>query len=136
MAIAATTTCAHCGERFNRGRRQNQYHRATERRHTGGRYCSDRCRKRASRARNASVTEVRPEPPGTTPHASVTGALRSIDITGEFSTKNTDLGPLFQRHSVPLNLIGGYRFAGAPELAPDLVRAIRRTELGDKGKRR
>jgi len=100
MTKAATTTCAHCGNRFERGRRQNQYRRADGARHQGGRYCSDRCRKRASRARleslSASVTtSARPsvtEPPGTIPHASVTGTIQPIETTEDFSTEKTDLG--------------------------------------------
>jgi hypothetical protein len=92
MTEAATTTCAHCGNRFERGRRQNQHRRADGARHKGGRYCSARCRKRASRARlearSASVTGR----PGTIPHASVTSATQPIETKGVFRTEKTILG--------------------------------------------
>jgi hypothetical protein len=35
---------------------------------------------------------------------------------------------LFQRHSQPLNLIGGYRFPNAPDIGTDLAVAITTTE--------
>jgi hypothetical protein len=99
-AEAATTTCAHCGNRFERGRRQNQHRRADGARHQGGRYCTDKCRKRASRARlqrrSASVTTGAKlsvtEPPGTIPHASVTSTTQPIETKAEFSTEKTVLG--------------------------------------------
>jgi hypothetical protein len=101
--VSETTVCQYqpCGKRFRRGRRQNQHQRAGGAVHRGGRYCSKRHRVAAFRARakarsasvTASVTEVASSRPSTTPHASVTCAMQTIETAAEISTGKTVLGP-------------------------------------------
>ena len=110
--VSRTFVCRHCDKRFERGRRQNQHHRANAGFHHAGRYCSNRCRVAAHRTRSRAPQALQ----GTYTHASGTGPMQRVDTKREFSTKKTTDGPIFQRHTPPLNVLGGYCFPGAPEV--------------------
>src|SRR5262249_52795323 len=91
--VAKTFVCHHCGKRVQRGRYQNRFQRSNTRINDRGRYCSDRCRKAASRARlkaraapfSRSVTWL----PGTKVRRSGTPPNHPTKNTTKFLTKKT-----------------------------------------------
>ena len=103
-------TCAACGRRVARANRQQ-------------RYCSHRCRDFAYRE-NKARTAIK---------YSVVG----VD-TGQptqplfFSKKNNVLQQDKSGSSIPLNVLGGYRWPNASGVERELLRKIVRAEIGDQ----
>jgi len=97
MPTSETTICAHCGTRFERGRRQNQHQRAGAAHHQGGRYCSGKCRTGAFRARERAASLAGAQKPRerTATHASVTDA--PYDSQDDFATQPGTAARHFER---------------------------------------
>ena len=98
-------SCGACGRRVSRKSRQQ-------------RYCSDRCRQYASRE-NKARTAIKNAPgtgPVTNPHF--------------LSNKNNGLRGAKSGSSIPLNVLGGYRWPGATLIEPELLHKVIRAEIG------
>jgi endogenous inhibitor of DNA gyrase (YacG/DUF329 family) len=105
-------TCAACGRKVKRKSRQQ-------------RYCSDRCRKFASRENAASQINVR------TAIKNRAGYQDSGPVTNPLFLSNKVNGLQGQKSgsSVPLNILGGYRWPNAT-IDRDLLRKIVKAEIG------
>jgi hypothetical protein len=101
-------SCQACGRRVARKSRQQ-------------RYCTDRCRQYALRE-NKARTAIKNAPgyPGsgtvTNPHF--------------LSNKNNELREAKSGSSIPLNVLGGYRWSNAIPVDRDVLRKVVRAELG------
>src|SRR5262245_30288512 len=89
----STIACRVCGERFHpsrrAGRNTGRGRRTREASYTAARYCSDRCRKAASRARFSRDQQTEKTAPPTIPFSAVTSPLQAIEISREIPTKKT-----------------------------------------------
>jgi endogenous inhibitor of DNA gyrase (YacG/DUF329 family) len=110
--------CAACGK-------------ATERKMRGQRYCSKRCRQWASRQKLAScASKQSPRYPysrdATTPHKSASN-FNGLQRRKSGSSIYFD---------APLNILGGasFRWANTPQLDPQMLENIRRSELGGRNR--
>jgi predicted nucleic acid-binding Zn ribbon protein len=106
-------TCAACGRKVKRQSRQQ-------------RYCSDRCRDFARRERNASQINAR------TAIKNPAGYQDSGQPTNPHFLSNRVNG-LQERKtgsSIPLNILGGYRWPNAGGVERELLRKIVRAEIG------
>jgi hypothetical protein len=101
-------TCTACGRKVARKSRQQ-------------RFCSDRCRDYARRENNARTAIKNPVVGHDSPKP--TKPLF-------FSNKNNELQWVKSESSIPLNLLGGYRWPGAQKLDSDTLERIRRREIG------
>jgi hypothetical protein len=105
-------SCAACGRKVKRQSRQQ-------------RYCSDRCRKFASRENAHSQINARTalkNPAGYQDSGPVTNPPKT-------SNKNDSLQGRKSGSSIPLNILGGYRWPSVA-LERDLLRKIVRAEIG------
>jgi endogenous inhibitor of DNA gyrase (YacG/DUF329 family) len=105
----APVKCGACGRSVARKSRQQ-------------RFCSDRCRQyalRENKARTAIKNPARYQASGP-----VTNPLF-------LSNKNNGLQGQKSRFSVPLNLLGGYRWPGAGSIDRATLRKILRAEIGE-----
>jgi predicted nucleic acid-binding Zn ribbon protein len=105
----APVTCDACGRRVARKSRQQKF-------------CSDRCRQFAARenkARTAIKNSVLGQDTGR-----VTNPLKSV-------SKNNELRGPKSGASIPLNVLGGYRWPNAVGADRGLLRKIVRAEIGD-----
>ena len=106
----APVKCVACGRTVSRKSRQQ-------------RYCSDRCRdyaRRENKARTAIKNPVVGQDTGqpTNPHF--------------LSNKNNGLRGAKSGSSVPLNVLGGYRWPNAPKLDSETLERICHLEVGAK----
>jgi endogenous inhibitor of DNA gyrase (YacG/DUF329 family) len=101
-------TCQACGRRTARKSRQQ-------------RYCSDRCRKFAARELEAR-TAVKSQS-----GYQDSGPVREPMI---FASKNKTVQKAKSGSSVPLNVLGGYRWPNAVRVDHGLLRKIVRAEIG------
>jgi hypothetical protein len=104
----APVTCDACGRRVARKSRQQKF-------------CSDRCRQFAARenkARTAIKNSVLGQDTGR-----VTNPLKSV-------SKNNELRGPKSGASIPLNVLGGYRWPNAVGADRGLLRKIIRAEVG------
>jgi hypothetical protein len=101
-------TCQACGRRTARKSRQQ-------------RYCSDRCRKFA--ARELETRTAVKSPSG----YQDSGPVREPII---FPSKNKAVQKAKSGSSIPLNVLGGYRWPNADAIDRDLLRKIVRAEIG------
>jgi hypothetical protein len=104
----APVICSACGRKVARKSRQQ-------------RYCSDRCRdyaRRENKARTAIKNPVVGQDTGqpTNPHF--------------LSNKNNGLQVAKSGSSIPLNILGGYRWSNSIGVDRDLLRKIIRAEIG------
>jgi hypothetical protein len=107
-------TCAACGRKVKRQSRQQLY-------------CSDRCRVYAHRQNVPSQINAR------TAIKNPAGHPHSGPVTNPLFLSNK-LNALQGRKlgsSIPLNLLGGYRWPSAVSIDRDLLRKIIRAEIGD-----
>ena len=101
-------SCGACRRRVKRKSRQQLY-------------CSDRCRQYALRE-NKARTAIKNAPgyqdsgPVTNPHF--------------LSNKNSELQGAKSGSSIPLNVLGGYRWPGATSIEPELLHKVIRAEIG------
>ena len=104
-----TLACQACGRKVKRKSRQQ-------------RYCSDRCRVYAQR-----------EKIGRTAREISSGHPPSGDVTNPpfFLNKNNSLQGQKSASSVPINVLGGYRWPAAPKIGRDTLRKIARAEIGE-----
>jgi predicted nucleic acid-binding Zn ribbon protein len=105
-----TLRCSACGRGVQRKSRQQ-------------RFCSDRCRQYAHRENKARTAIKNPAKYQDT--GPVTNPLF-------LSNKNNGLRGQKSRFSVPLNLLGGYRWPGADSIEPETLCKIIRAEIGGK----
>ena len=109
----APVICSACGRKVARKSRQQ-------------RYCSDRCRVYSQRENARSQINART-------------AIKNL-IVGQDSgsvtnppkklCENNGLQRAKSGSSIPLNLLGGYRWPNAPKLDSDTLERIRRLEIG------
>jgi hypothetical protein len=104
-------TCQACGRRTARKSRQQ-------------RYCSDRCRKFA--ARELETRTAVKSPSG----YQDSGPVREPII---FPNKNKAVQKAKSGSSIPLNVLGGYRWPNADAIDRNLLRKIVRAEIGEAG---
>ena len=106
-----TFRCQACGRSVKRKSRQQ-------------RFCSDRCRNYAHR--NASQIN------GRTAIKNASGYIDSGAVTNPhfLSSKNNVLRGPKSGSSIPLNVLGGYRWSNAVDVERDLLRKIIRAEVG------
>ena len=104
--------CAACGRTVRRKSRQQ-------------RYCSDRCRKFASRENAASQINAR------TAIKNRAGHQGGGPVTNPpfLSNKNNGLQLQKSGSSIPLNVLGGYRWPDAPKLDSKTLRRILYVEV-------
>jgi hypothetical protein len=102
-------SCGACGRRVKRKSRQQLY-------------CSDRCRDYARRENKART--VIKNAPGYPDSGPVTNPLF-------LSNKNNKLQAQKSGSSIPLNVLGGYRWQNNIALDGDLMRRITRAEIGE-----
>jgi hypothetical protein len=102
-------TCQACGRRTARKSRQQ-------------RYCSDRCRKFAARELEARTAVKSPS------GYQDSGPVREPIIS---PNKNKAVQKAKSGSSIPLNVLGGYRWPNAVRVDRELVRKIVRAEIGD-----
>jgi endogenous inhibitor of DNA gyrase (YacG/DUF329 family) len=105
-----TLRCGACGRSVARKAKQQ-------------RFCSDRCRQYALRE-NKARTAIK-NPAEYQDSGPVTNPLF-------LSNKNNGLRGQKSRFSVPLNLLGGYRWPGAGSIDGETLRKILRAEIGGK----
>jgi hypothetical protein len=107
-----TFRCQACGRGVKRKSRQQ-------------RYCSDRCRNYAHRNAPSQIN-------GRTAIKNASGYLDSGRVTNPFflCNKNNGLQVRKSRSSIPLNVLGGYRWSNAVDVERDLLRKIIRAEVG------
>ena len=100
--------CQACGRRVARKSRQQ-------------RYCGDRCRQYALRENKARTAIKNPS-----------GYQDSGPVTKPIflSNKNNELRRPKSGSSIPLNILGGYRWPGAMPVEPELLRRMIRAEIG------
>jgi hypothetical protein len=106
-------SCQACGRKVKRKSRQQ-------------RYCSDRCRKFASRENTLSQINARTaiKNPAGHPHSGpVTDPLFLSNKVNELRGRKTG-------SSIPLNLLGGYRWPNTDAIDRDLLRKVVRAEIG------
>ena len=101
-------TCQACGRRTARKSRQQ-------------RYCSDRCRKFAARELDARTAVKSPS------GYQDSGPVREPII---FPSKNKAVQKAKSGSSIPLNVLGGYRWPNAVGVDRGLLRKIVRAEIG------
>ena len=102
-------TCQACGRRTARKSRQQKF-------------CSDRCRDYARRENKArTAIKNAPEYPDG-------GAVTNPHF---LSNKNNELRGAKSGSSIPLNVLGGYRWPNAVDVDRGLLRKIVRAEIGD-----
>jgi endogenous inhibitor of DNA gyrase (YacG/DUF329 family) len=108
-----TFRCQACGRGVKRKSRQQ-------------RFCSDRCRQFACREKAASQIN------GRTAIKNASGDLDSGAVTNRhfLSSKNSELRGPKSGASVPLNVLGGYRWLNAVDVDRELLRKIVRAEIG------
>jgi hypothetical protein len=104
--------CECCGRTLKKPRRCHQ-----KRRGPRVRFCNDTCRKRAARDRNSRTTPL--------PPVKASGKSQKIPKQSGGSDPENRGVAVF---TVPLNLLGGFKFENAEKLEPALVAAIKRTE--------
>jgi hypothetical protein len=92
------------------------------------RFCSDACRKAAARASKRTNSEAEVPEVGSTENNAP--AVKSSKIDAEKHNKIKARVNGQNEPSIPLNLIGGYRWPGVRPLDPDLVAKILSAELG------
>jgi len=99
--MTTTTLCRWCGKRFEvkfrAGRNTYRRHRSKTDKHSFALYCSDACRKAASRKRLGTRSSVTNADMGPTVRSTVTSPLRLVDIVEDSSTKKTVLDRPEQR---------------------------------------
>jgi endogenous inhibitor of DNA gyrase (YacG/DUF329 family) len=105
----APVKCAACGRSVARKSRQQ-------------RFCSDRCRQYALRENKARTAIKNPA------RCQDTGPVTNPIF---LSNKNNRLRAQKSRFSVPLNLLGGYRWPGAGSIERATLRKILRAEIGE-----
>jgi hypothetical protein len=104
----APVKCSACGRTVRRKSRQQ-------------RYCSDRCRvyaQRENKARTAIKNPVVGQDSG------------SVTNPPKKSCENNGLQGAKSGSSIPLNLLGGYRWPDAPKLDSETLERIRHLEIG------
>ena len=101
-------SCSACGRRVKRKSRQQLY-------------CSGRCRQYALRE-NKARTAIKNAP----------GYPDSGTVTNPhfLSNKNNGLRGAKSGSSIPLNVLGGYRWPGATLIEPELLHKVIRAEIG------
>jgi hypothetical protein len=109
-----TLRCQACGRGVKRKSRQQ-------------RYCSDRCRDFARREKDASQLEARTAIKNAPGHQ---GSGQPTNPPFSLNKNNGLQGPK-SRSSMPLNLLGGYRWSNAVDVERDLLRKIVRAEIGN-----
>jgi endogenous inhibitor of DNA gyrase (YacG/DUF329 family) len=97
--------CEACGRRVKRKSRQQLY-------------CSDRCREWSKGQRRVRKSFLE-------------GDTRASPHPLFLSNKNNELQGLKSGSSIPLNILGGYRWPNADAIDRDLLRKIVRAEIGD-----
>ena len=107
-----TFACGACGRRVARKSRQQ-------------RFCSDRCRNYAHRNDPSQIN-------GCTAIKNASGYLDSGRVTNPLFScnKNNGLQGRKSGSSIPLNVLGGYRWSNAVDVERDLLRKIIRAEVG------
>jgi hypothetical protein len=106
----APVICSACGRKVARKSRQQ-------------RYCSDRCRDYARRENKARTAIKNP----------VVGQDTAKPTNPHFlSNKNNGLQGAKSGSSIPLNVLGGYRWADAPKLDSETLERICHLEVGAK----
>ena len=107
-----TFRCQACGRGVKRKSRQQ-------------RFCSDRCRNYAHRNAPSQIN-------GRTAIKNASGYLDSGRVTNPFflSNKNNGLQGRKSGSSIPLNVLGGYRWPNAVGVNGGLLRKITRAEVG------
>ena len=108
-----TFACGACGRRVARKSRQQ-------------RFCSDRCRNYAHRNDPSQIN-------GCTAIKNASGYLDSGRVTNPLFScnKNNGLQGRKSGSSIPLNVLGGYRWSNAVGVDRGLLRTIVRAEIGD-----
>jgi hypothetical protein len=108
-----TFACGACGRRVARKSRQQ-------------RFCSDRCRNYAHRNAPSQIN-------GRTAIKNASGSLDSRAVTNPhfLSSKNNELRGQKSGSSIPLNVLGGYRWPNAVGADRGLLRKIVRAKIGD-----
>ena len=109
----APVICSACGRKVARKSRQQ-------------RYCSDRCRVYSQRENARSQINARTaikNPIVGQDSGSVTNPAKKL-------CENNGLQRAKSGSSIPLNLLGGYRWPNAPKLDSDTLERIRRLEIG------
>lgn len=108
-----TVRCQACGRSVARKTRQQ-------------RYCSDRCRVYAHRQNAPSQINAR------TAIKNPIGYPGSADVTNcpKIPSENSSLQEGKPGSSIPINVLGGYRWPGAVSIDRDLLRKIVRAEIG------
>jgi hypothetical protein len=105
--------CQACGRSVKRKSRQQ-------------RYCSDRCRKYASRENAASQINARTALKNRAGYQGTRPVREPILL----SNKNNSLQRAKSGSSIPLNVLGSYRWPDAPKLDPETLERIRHLEIG------
>ena len=107
-----TFRCQACGRGVKRKSRQQ-------------RFCSDRCRNYAHRNAPRQIN-------GRTAIKNASGYTDSGAVTNPhfLSSKNNELRGPKSGSSIPLNLLGGYRWSNAVDVERDLLRKIIAAEVG------
>jgi hypothetical protein len=108
-----TFRCQACGRGVKRKSRQQKF-------------CSDRCRNYAHRNAPSQIN-------GRTAIKNASGYLDSGAVTNPhfLSSKNNELLGPKSGSSIPLNVLGGYRWLNAVNVDRGLLRKIVRVEVGD-----
>jgi hypothetical protein len=109
----APVRCAACGRTARRKSRQQKF-------------CSDRCRQfalRENRARHLNARGALKNPSGYQDGGRVTQP-------NFFTNKNNGLQGAKSGSSIPLNVLGGYRWPNAVGVERDVLRKIIRAEIG------
>jgi len=108
-----TFACGACGRRVARKSRQQ-------------RFCSDRCRNYAHRNAPSQIN-------GRTAIKNASEYVDSGAVTNPhfLSSKNNELRGPKSGASIPLNVLGGYRWLNAVDVERGLLRKIVRAEIGD-----
>jgi endogenous inhibitor of DNA gyrase (YacG/DUF329 family) len=106
-------TCAACGRKVKRKSRQQ-------------RFCSDRCRDFARRERNASQINARTAIKNPAEYQHSDQPTNSLFL----SNKVNELQGQKFGSSIPLNILGGYRWPNASGIERELLRKIVRAEIG------
>jgi endogenous inhibitor of DNA gyrase (YacG/DUF329 family) len=104
----APVTCEACGRRTARKSRQQKF-------------CSDRCRDYAWRANKARTAIKNP--------VGYQGSRQPTDPRF-LSNKNNELQGAKSGSSIPLNVLGGYRWPNAPKLDRHTWKNVIRREIG------
>ena len=107
-----TFACGACGRRVARKSRQQ-------------RFCSDRCRNYAHRNDPSQIN-------GCTAIKNASGYLDGGRVTNPLflCNKNNGLQGRKSGSSIPLNVLGGYRWSNAVDVERDLLRKIIKAEVG------